>query len=76
MLGTILNILQLVVSILLVGAILLQTPEGGLSPVFGGGGEMYRSRRNVEKLLLIATIVLSVILAILSLLLLFPQFSK
>lgn len=76
MLGNILNILQLVVSILLVGAILLQTPEGGLSPVFGGGGEMYRSRRNVEKLLLIATIVLSVILAILSLLLLFPQFSK
>lgn len=76
MLGTILNILQLVVSILLVGAILLQTPEGGLSPVFGGGGEMYRSRRNVEKLLLIATIVLSVILAILSLLLLFPRFSK
>ena len=76
MLGNILSILQLVVSILLVGAILLQTPEGGLSPVFGGGGEMYRSRRNVEKLLLIATIVLSIILAILSLLLLFPQFSK
>lgn len=76
MVGNILSILQLVVSILLVGAILLQTPEGGLSPVFGGGGEMYRSRRNVEKLLLIATIVLSIILAILSLLLLFPQFSK
>ncbi len=76
MLGNILSILQLVVSILLVGAILLQTPEGGLSPVFGGGGEMYRSRRNVEKLLLIATVVLSIILAILSLLLLFPQFSK
>lgn len=76
MLGNVLSILQLVVSILLVGAILLQTPEGGLSPVFGGGGEMYRSRRNVEKLLLIATIVLAVILAILSLLLLFPQFIK
>lgn len=76
MVGSILNILQLIVSILLVGAILLQTPEGGLSPVFGGGGEMYRSRRNVEKLLLIATIVLSVILAILSLLLLFPQLIK
>lgn len=76
MLGNVLNILQLVVSILLVGAILLQTPEGGLSPVFGGGGEMYRSRRNVEKLLLIATIVLSIILAVLSLLLLFPQINQ
>lgn len=76
MLGIILNISQLVISILLVGAILLQAPEGGLSPVFGGGGEMYRSKRNVEKLLFIATIVLAVILAILSLLLLFPQLSK
>lgn len=71
----VLNISQLIVSILLVGAILLQTPEGGLSPVFGGGGEMYRSRRNVEKLLFITTIVFSVILAVLSLVLLFPQFN-
>lgn len=76
MIGNILNVSQMIVSILLVIAILLQTPEGGLSPVLGGGGEMYRSRRNVEKFLLIATIVLAVILAILSLLLLFPQFSK
>ncbi len=76
MLENILNISQLAISILLIGAILLQTPEGGLSPVFGGGGEMYRSRRNVEKLLLIATIVLSIILGILSLVLLFPQFNK
>ncbi len=68
------NILQIVVSILLIVAILLQAPEGGLSPVFGGGGEMFRSRRNVEKFLGFATIVLAVILAILSLVLLFPQF--
>lgn len=74
MVANILNILQIIVSVLLIIAILLQAPEGGLSPVFGGGGEMFRSRRNVEKLLVIATIVLSVILAILSLILLFPQF--
>lgn len=74
MLETILNASQIVVSILLIIAILLQAPEGGLSPVFGGGGEMFRSRRNVEKLLVVATIVLSIILAILSLILLFPQF--
>jgi protein translocase SecG subunit len=73
MLINILNISQIVVSILLIISILLQAPEGGLSPVFGGGGEMYRSKRNVEKLLIIATIVLSIILAILSLALLFPQ---
>jgi protein translocase SecG subunit len=68
-----LNIAQIVVSILLIAVILLQAPEGGLSPVFGGGGEMFRSRRNIEKILLAATIVLSIILAGLSLILLFPQ---
>lgn len=70
---TIIFIAQIVVAVLLVIAILLQAPEGGLSPVFGGGGEMYRSRRNVEKFLMTATIILSVLLVILSLLLLFPQ---
>lgn len=64
---------QIVVAILLVGSILLQAPEGGLSPVFGGGGEMYRSKRNVEKFLIGATIGLSLLLAILSVLLLFPH---
>ena len=64
---------QIIVSILLVGSILLQAPEGGLSPVFGGGGEMYRSKRNVEKFLIGSTITLSLILVILSMLLLFPQ---
>lgn len=74
MITNVLNIVQVVVSILLIVAIMLQAPEGGLSPVFGGGGEMFRSRRNVEKLLVVATIVLSVILAVVSLILLFPQF--
>lgn len=73
MLETILTVLQIIVSILLVGAVLLQAPEGGLSPVFGGGGEMYRSKRNVEKFLMVATIVLSSLLVLLSLALLFPQ---
>lgn len=73
MVETIILILQIIVSVLLIGAILLQAPEGGLSPVFGGGGEMYRSRRNVEKFLVGATIALSIILVLLSLALLFPQ---
>jgi protein translocase SecG subunit len=73
MLETVLTVLQIIVSVLLVGAVLLQAPEGGLSPVFSGGGEMYRSKRNVEKFLLVATIVLASILVLLSLALLFPQ---
>ncbi len=69
----VLTILQIIIAVLLVGAILLQAPEGGISPVFGGGGEMYRSKRSVEKFLIIATIVLAVLLAILSIALLFPH---
>ena len=70
MVDTVLSVIQIIVSILIIVTILLQAPEGGLSPVFGGGGEMYRSKRNVEKFLMIATIVLSIILAILSIALL------
>ena len=68
-----LYILQIIVAALLVAAILLQAQGGGLSPVFGGGGEMYRSRQNVEKFLIGATVVLALLLSILSIALLFPQ---
>ena len=67
MIETIVTVLQIVICLLIIGSILLQAPEGGLSPAFGGGGEMYRSKRNVEKFLIGATIVLSVLLAGLSL---------
>jgi protein translocase SecG subunit len=73
MLDSILTFLQIIVSVLLVACVLLQAPEGGLSPVFGGGGEMYRSKRNVEKFLIGATIVLAILLVVLSLLQLLPQ---
>lgn len=52
---------------------MLQAPGTGLSPVFGGGGESYRSKRSAQKFLIIATIALSAILALLSLTQLFIQ---
>lgn len=55
----ILNIIQIIISVLLVGAILLQQRGGGLSPVFGGEGGAYRTRRGIEKTIYIGTIVLS-----------------
>lgn len=66
----ILAILQIIVALFLIVAILLQAKGGGLSPAFGGGGEMYRSRQNIEKLLVILTVVLSICLGGLSLILL------
>lgn len=68
-----LSIFQIVVAILLVAAILLQAPGSGLSPVFGGGGEAFRSKRSAQKVLVIATIGLSAILVLLSITLLVLQ---
>jgi len=63
----ILNILQIIITILLVGAILLQQRGGGLSPVFGGEG-VYRTRRGIEKAIFRATIVLAVLFLVMALL--------
>ena len=48
---------QVVVSILLIVAILLQQKGGGLGAAFGGDSQVYRSRRGIEKTLFIATII-------------------
>lgn len=55
------NILLILVSILLVVSILLQSKGVGLSSAFGGGGDFYRSRRGVEKILYYFTIGLAVL---------------
>jgi preprotein translocase subunit SecG len=60
-LTNILNILQIVISILLVSAILLQQRGTGLGGAFGGGGNVYRSKRGVEQVLFNATIVLAIL---------------
>ncbi len=57
----ILNIAQIVVSILLIAAVLMQQRGTGLSATFGGEGNIYRTKRGIEKALFIVTIVLSII---------------
>ena len=57
----ILNIIQIVVSILLMMAILVQNRGTGLGAAFGGEGNIYRTKRGAEKILHIATIILVVI---------------
>lgn len=58
---TALAIIQIVVSALLVAAILLQQRGGGLSAAFGGDGNIYRTKRGLEKGIFFATIVLAVL---------------
>ncbi|WKZ31186.1 MAG: preprotein translocase subunit SecG [Candidatus Dojkabacteria bacterium] len=65
----VLNVLmgiEIVVAVLLVVSILLQNRAEGLGQMFGGGGEVYRTKRGFEKLLYYATIILAVLLATLS----------
>jgi len=52
---------QIIVSIALVAAILLQSRGTGLSGTFGGDSAVYRSRRGVERRLWQFTIVLLVL---------------
>lgn len=68
-----LNVLVAVTAVLLITVILLQAQGGGLSGTFGGGGEFYRSKRSVEKLLIWMTIVLATLFAVLSIILLIPR---
>lgn len=69
----ILDLIQIVISALLVGVILLQVQGSGLSASFGGSGESFRSRRSVEKLLVYATIILAILFAVFSLVLLITR---
>lgn len=57
----ILTILQLVLGVLLMIAILIQAQGSGLGAVFGGGGNVYRTKRGLEKRLHNATIVLAIL---------------
>lgn len=61
-------ILQLVSALLLTGAVLLQQRGTALGGAFGGGGEFYRTRRGIEKILFQATIVLAALFAVFTLL--------
>lgn len=55
------TIAQIVVSVLLVACILLQQQGVGLSATFGGDGNVFRTKRGLEKGLLYATAVLAVL---------------
>ena len=66
-------VLQIVVTVLLIGAIMLQMQGSGLSTSFGGSGEFYRSKQSIDRILVTGTVVLSVLFALLSVILLIPR---
>lgn len=68
-----LNIFAVIVAVLLIIVIMLQMQGSGLSGSFGGSGEFYRSKQSIDKLLVWATIILTVLFGILSIILLIPH---
>lgn len=60
-LETIFNSAQIILAILLTTAILLQARGTGLGAAFGGSGNVYRTKRGVEKKLFQLTIVLAIL---------------
>lgn len=64
-----LSIAQLALSIVLIVLILLQERSSGLSGAFGGGSEggAYQTRRGFERIIFMATIIIAVAFAVLSL---------
>lgn len=56
-----LSIIQIISAVLLIIAILLQSRGAGVSGVFGGEGAVYQTKRGIEKILFVLTIILSII---------------
>ena len=55
------DILQIIIAGVLVAVILMQARGSGLSAAFGGEGNIYRTKRGLEKYLFIFTIIMAVI---------------
>ena len=64
---TILNIIQLILAIILIVTVLLQQKGSGLGGIFGGSGNVYSTKRGVDKILHYTTIVSAAIFFLVSL---------
>ncbi len=59
-----LNVVTIVSAILITIVVLMQNQGSGLGDAFGGGGNVYRSKRGFEKALFFVTIALGVIFVV------------
>jgi preprotein translocase subunit SecG len=59
-------IAQIVLAIIITAFVLLQAQGSGLGSTWGGGGETFHTRRGVEKVIFVATIVAIILFAAVS----------
>ena len=61
-----LDVIQIIIAVLLVTTILLQSRGAGMGAAFGGSGNIYHTKRGIEKTLFIATIGLAAVFLIIA----------
>lgn len=61
MLHKVISVLQVIVAVLLIGAILLQQKGAGLGTAFGGSSNIYSTKRGLDKVLYQITIALAIL---------------
>ncbi len=66
-------ILNIIFSVLIVVFILIQGRGAGLGSAWGGGGEMFQTRRGMEKIILWLTIIFIIIFLVVSFINLFVK---
>lgn len=64
---------QLSVSLLLLAGILLQPNGSGLGSNWGGGGESYHTKRGLEKVIFMLTIIAAVLFILMAVILLWQR---
>ena len=62
----VLIVLQIITAVFLIGSVILQAKGTGLGSSFGGSGELYQSKRGVEKIVFYATLVFGALFGLLS----------
>lgn len=62
-----LQIIQIIISILMIVVILMQSRGAGLSGIFGGASNVYQTKRGIEKTLFTATVILAILFFLISL---------
>jgi preprotein translocase subunit SecG len=60
------EVAQIVISVALIVCVLLQARGAGLGSVFGGTGQVFKTRRGIDKLLFNATVVFAILFTIIS----------
>jgi preprotein translocase subunit SecG len=68
-----LTIIEIVISVLIIGIIIVQSRGSASGMAFGGQGETYRSKKGIEKVLFYVTIILAAFFALVSILALINQ---